>query len=154
VGDVVVVCGSRTWSEYRIIRAALLELPRGTKIRHGGAPGADLISAHQAAKIGLEVEPAFRPNYKEFSRWDAPKRRNTEMLETKPIPKGVLAFWDGKSGGTLDTIIKACERNIPVIIYTMPKVKKDVYVQQGLFNDWGMKFARINTTHKIEVEAA
>lgn len=136
MADVVVVCGTRTWNDERTISRALQELPAGTILRHGGAKGADLLAAKCGRMLGFKVEPAFKPDYERYGRWDAPKQRNTEMLKTRPIPKLVIAFWDGESSGTLDTILKACIRNIPVIIYAAKGVSIDVYAGQSKFHEW------------------
>jgi hypothetical protein len=152
LSGVVLICGTRSWDDHTTIRRVLRGLPAHTKIRHGGAPGADNIAAWIAHRMGIEVEPPFKPDYKRYGRWLAPFERNTEMLETNPVPKEVIAFWDGRSRGTLDTICKALARNIPVIIYTTPNTSKEVYRQQGIFNDWEMKFLHSKQGHKIKVK--
>jgi hypothetical protein len=49
--------------------------------------------------------------------------RNSRMLEENP--KKVVALWDGKSNGTLDTIRKACQKGIPVTIVPCGRRQED-----------------------------
>lgn len=119
---VVVICGSRAWSNHKTVGKVLSKLPRGTRIRTGGAGGADTMAEWHGRKLGLKVEPSFKPDYQRYGRFGAPKQRNTKMLVAKPRPYKVIAFWDGESTGTLDTIEKACELGIPVEIYTESNV--------------------------------
>src|SRR5262252_8427844 len=98
----VLVCGSRSWRDGDTIRTRLRALPRGTTIIHGTAIGADRLAGEIANGLGFAVEddPA------------AGKKRNLRMLDAEPDL--VLAFWDGRSTGTMHTVVNARERSIPV----------------------------------------
>lgn len=116
----ILVCGCRDWSEDGVVFSAIsnyiLEQEDDEKfiIVHGACPtGADRVASRFALMFGLSTEahPAD---------WDAHGKaagpiRNREMAES-----GVavcLAFWDGKSRGTLDMIKLATKAGIAVRIY-------------------------------------
>lgn len=107
---VVLVCGSRTWTDADRIRIKLRALPRGSTVVHGGSRGADRIAGELARAIGLE-ERVMLPDWKSEPR-RAGIIRNIAMLDLNPDI--VLAFWDGASTGTGHTIGEARRRGIPV----------------------------------------
>jgi hypothetical protein len=55
---VVVVCGSRSWTNRDLIRQRLSALRAGSAVITGNLPGADTIAREEAARLGLEVLPA------------------------------------------------------------------------------------------------
>jgi hypothetical protein len=113
----VLVCGSRSFTNAQRIQDRLIEFPRGTRFVSGGARGADRIAAEVARGLGFEVEvmPAF---WREGGAYNprAGFERNVRMLERNPDL--VLAFWDRKSTGTAHTLREAQARNIPIEIVT------------------------------------
>lgn len=119
-GPLVLVCGSRSWNDADAIRERLAQLPRGARIIHGGARGADRIAATVARSLGIP-ETAYLPD------WIAEPRRagilrNLVMLDQRP--DYVIAFWDGLSTGTGHTVKAARERGIPVeVLAPVPDVK-------------------------------
>lgn len=114
----VLVCGSRSWSDGQAVHDRLARLPERATIVHGGARGADQHATLAAAALGIPVDvvPAdwARGPFTRDGRNLAGFTRNMEMLDRRPDL--VLAFWDGKSGGTLSTIEGARRRGIPVEI--------------------------------------
>lgn len=121
VKSLVLCCGSRNWSQWVPIERALHLLTtinytyffRKTTVMHGDASGADAMSDSVARLLGLNVV-RVRANWLKFGKRAGPVR-NTAMLERKP--DYVIAFWDGVSRGTLDTIQKAVNvYRIPTII--------------------------------------
>lgn len=113
MNKVVVVCGSRDWRDEALIRSRLKRLPRGVILRSGMARGADEIAARLGRSLGFTIDevPA---EWREGGRYDpeAGFKRNTLMLDKKPVPYLVISFWDEVSTGTLDTVIKALDRKI------------------------------------------
>ena len=107
----IVACGSRTYTSALAIRDTLTDyvLDRPVII-HGAARGADRLIGFEADDIGLTVK-AMPPRYNDG---ETPLQRNDRMLDENPDL--VLAFWDGKSRGTLHTISHAVQRGIPVRI--------------------------------------
>jgi len=86
--------------------------PNCTEIVSGGAEGIDTLARRYAKEHGL-LYKEFLPEYKRYGR-SAAFRRNTLIAEYAHI---ALAFWDGKSKGTADTIIKFYKSNKPVRIF-------------------------------------
>lgn len=108
----VVVCGSREWSSESTMRNRMAELPDGTEVIHGGARGADRMAAKYAYALGFKVR-VFKADWDRFGRV-AGFLRNQAMLDEKPDL--VIAFWDGKSRGTQDTIYRARSMGLPLEI--------------------------------------
>ena len=83
-----------------------------TEIVSGGADGIDTLAHRYAKEHGL----LFKEFLPEYNRYGKPAAfiRNTEIVEYAHM---VIAFWDGKSKGTADTIMKCYELNKPVEIF-------------------------------------
>jgi hypothetical protein len=110
----VIVCGSRTWKNDKVICRRLLDLPRGTIIVHGNAKGADQIAASVAYRIGLKVE-SHPANWDEHHRAAGPIRNKLMASLGADL---CIAFWDGKSKGTKNMIETARKHDIHVDIIT------------------------------------
>jgi YspA, cpYpsA-related SLOG family len=119
----LLVCGSRTWNDYRLLRRTLeatiaQHQAEQVTIIEGGARGADRMAGHLACLHGwgLEVYPA---------RWQqegraAGFRRNARMLR-EGRPELVVAFTVGPleaSRGTADMVRRARAAGVPVHIVT------------------------------------
>lgn len=88
-------------------------LPEGvTEIVSGGAKGIDTCAKDYALAHGLALTE-FLPEYKKYGR-GAPLRRNITIIEYADL---ALAFWDGRSRGTMYVIDNCKKRNIPVAVY-------------------------------------
>lgn len=96
------IIGSRNYSVLSHVYSLVGCLAKDTEIVSGGAQGVDL-AAKKAAEINLLA-------YKEFpAEWElygkvAGFRRNSDIVN---YCDGLVAFWDGESRGTLDSILKA-----------------------------------------------
>ena len=112
--QVIVVCGSRTYTDRAAIRRTLGEyLPpdpwmEEPTVLHGGCRGADKLAHEEAADLGFWVGECA-------ADWDKHGRaagpiRNRQMLDKKPDL--VIAF--GRGRGTDDTVCEARKRGIPV----------------------------------------
>jgi hypothetical protein len=109
----VLVCGSRSWTNYQAVRARLRELPEDSTIIHGAcSAGADELADRAASFLGLD-RIAYPANWKRHGKKAGPIR-NRRMLAL--WPDLVIAFWDRKSTGTLDVIEAAIKLGIPVDI--------------------------------------
>lgn len=117
----LVIAGSRSITDYSIVRTAIIESglwhKYGKKIIvvSGKAPGVDTLGEEFAKKAGLEIDdkPADWDNIKapgavvRYTRAGKPYNavaghwRNAEMAE---IADGALIVWDGKSTGSLDML--------------------------------------------------
>jgi uncharacterized phage-like protein YoqJ len=83
----------------------------------GGARGVDTAAAEAAQTLGLlvEVYPADW-NRQPDGSYDkaAGFRRNQSIVDASDI---VVAFWDGGSAGTRDTIVRAQKAGKPLLVY-------------------------------------
>lgn len=84
-----------------------------TEIISGGAAGIDALAEAYADAHRL-TKHIFRPQYRLYGR-GAPLRRNKQIVEEADL---ILAFWDGKSRGTQQTIAYAQQqgKEIKVIL--------------------------------------
>lgn len=110
----VIVCGSRGWTDRERIADRLFDCPTDCTIVHGAAKGADQIAHQEAEKLGLLVES--HP-YQLFvapgiSAKRAPLIRNAYMATCGADL--CIAFWDGRSRGSLNMMVEAVEHGIPV----------------------------------------
>ena len=76
----------------------------GDEIVSGGAVGVDSCAAEYAKKNGLKLT-VFLPQYERYGR-TAPIARNKKIVD---YADKIIAFWDGKSKGTL-SVIKYAEK--------------------------------------------
>ncbi len=111
----IAVVGSRDISLsferfYELLRDLIPD--EATAIISGGAKGVDSLAARFAKELGLPVEE-FLPDYKLFGKI-APLVRNRTIVENADF---VVAIWDGKSKGTLNTIDYTLDSNKPLVIY-------------------------------------
>ncbi len=86
--------------------------PQCTEIVSGGARGVDSCAAKFAREHGIKLTE-FLPEYHVYGR-GAPLMRNTQIVEYADM---VLAFWDGTSRGTRDTIHKCRSLHKPIRIF-------------------------------------
>ena len=90
------IIGSRTLTQISLDSY----IPHGvTEIVSGGAKGIDTLAREYARRSGLPITEIL-PRYNLYGR-AAPIRRNAEIAEYADVG---IAFWDGKSKGTLHTI--------------------------------------------------
>jgi hypothetical protein len=114
----ILVCGSRSWTDKDRVRQELgpYENLQNTGVQitivHGGARGADKLAGEIAKEYGFDVE-VFPAKWGQHGI-SAGLIRNIEMLETSPDV--VIAFWDGMSKGTNNTITEAKKRFITTIV--------------------------------------
>lgn len=110
----MLVCGSRTFNDARVVEERMSRLPMGTTFIVGGARGADSIAEVLARSWEAHVM-VIKPDWDTHGK-RAGFLRNLQMLDQNPDL--VLAFWDGESKGTQHTIREARKRGIPVEITT------------------------------------
>lgn len=110
----VAIVGSRNFrGSISLIHDYIYMLPPDTTIVSGRAIGVDSYAESIANHRGLSTL-IFRPQWNKFG----PKAgfiRNELIVEAADI---IVAFWDGKSRGTHDTIMKAKRSGKPVkVVY-------------------------------------
>ena len=87
-------------------------LPENTsEIVSGGARGIDACARRFALSQNIKLTE-FLPDYEKFGKY-APIERNKRIIEYCDC---VLAFWDGKSKGTLFVINECKKKNVPIRI--------------------------------------
>ena len=108
---VVLVCGSRSWTNRQRIVDKLKSYPNITRIVHGGFVGVDLLVDSVAVELGIEVY-SYPAEWTNWGRVGGPIRNQKMIDECKPDL--VLAFHENfyQSKGTWDMVIKAGARNI------------------------------------------
>ena len=112
----VAVVGSRDFPDMDVVRTFVSGLEEGTTVVSGGARGVDTVAERAARARGLHVE-VHLPDW-----WTYPRAagvvRNQKIVDSVDR---VVAFWDGHSRGTADTIKRAKVRGIPVEVVTAEK---------------------------------
>ncbi len=108
----IAVIGSRTLVDYNLVEETLLASvnPEEDTIISGGATGADQLGEHFANEYHIK-KIVHKPDYKQYGK-AAPFIRNQLIIDDADY---VIAFWDGKSKGTADTILKAQKKGIDVL---------------------------------------
>lgn len=109
------IIGSRTFNDYYAAEQVFLKEFREqdiTEIVSGGAKGADLIGKDIAVNFKLKYKE-FLPDWQKFGR-SAGFRRNQDIIDYCDL---VLAFWDGKSKGTANSIDIATRQGKKVITH-------------------------------------
>ena len=115
----IATIGSRTlWDSdsQELIKQTLNEyLPHITQLVSGGAKGVDKIGEHWADQNKIPTL-IFKPDWS-LGR-HAGMLRNTTIVENSDL---VLAFWDGVSKGTMDSVKKARRLGVDVKLYHITK---------------------------------
>jgi len=111
-GERVAVVGSREYPDRAVVAAFVDALADGTVVVSGGARGVDLWAEEAAKAHGLETL-VFRADWKRHGPAAGP-RRNAEIAAHADR---MTAFWDGSSRGTLNAIVNAHERGVPIAVF-------------------------------------
>jgi hypothetical protein len=106
----VAVIGSRTFNDYELVKETLTKLDI-TLLISGGAKGADSLGERYANENNITTL-IFKPDWERHGR-GAGMIRNTDIVKNSDI---VVAFWDGSSKGTLDSIRKVENLNKGLMI--------------------------------------
>lgn len=124
----VIIAGSRSFNSYEILSAemdkVLLSLKENNEITiiTGAARGADALGSLYAMNNGYTLKE-FPANWNKYGR-SAGYVRNREMVDYVLSQDGkrmLVAFWDGRSAGTHNTITLARNNNIETVIVSALK---------------------------------
>lgn len=107
------VIGSRSFNDFELMRKELDKIPNITLIVSGGASGADILAERYAKNRRIPTK-IFYPDWKKFGK-RAGYLRNSDIVRNS---ERIIAFWNGVSSGTRDSIKKATELGIPVTVIT------------------------------------
>ena len=105
------VVGSRDFDDYKKLEKELNKIEGITEIVSGSAKGADTLAREFAEKNDIKLTE-FKPDYEQYGR-RAPIRRNKKIVE---YSDQIIAFWDGESRGTKNTIDIAEKQDKPITI--------------------------------------
>lgn len=108
---ILLVCGSRHWSDTTKLNTVLNEYTPDIVIE-GGASGADTLARLHFQSRGIHV--ATVNALWKYYQGNAGPERNAAMITLKPDL--VIAFWLGGSSGTRNMITQADQYNIPTCI--------------------------------------
>ena len=106
----VAVIGSRGFDSYETLSKILDDNLNISEIISGGAKGADSLGARYATERGIPVT-IFRPDWDKYGK-RAGFIRNTDIVTAADI---IVAFWDGESKGTANSIATAGRLGKPII---------------------------------------
>ena len=115
----IVIAGSRGFEDYALLEQTLEHILdkhiEPVELVSGHAKGADLLAERFAKENDLPIH-IIKPDWKTYGRAAGPIR-NRQMLDYAMEELSlVVAFWDGKSKGTKNTIDTAKSLGIPVEI--------------------------------------
>lgn len=105
------IVGSRNFPHLDAVRAVIASLKPVFIIISGGAKGVDSVAIDEARKCGFKTE-VYPADWNKHGKAAGPIR-NSLLIDKCD---GVLAFWDGESRGTKDTIDKASKTK-PCLIF-------------------------------------
>lgn len=144
------IIGSRNFNDYKLLCEEMAKLPKPSVIVSGGARGADSLGKQYADEHGVQtlIFPAvWRPEGEDGPvDKGAGMKRNTDIIKSADA---VLAFWDGDSTGTIDSINKSImfKKFVKVVYVGLPKKKQDTKNIYGfqkhyrwLSNMWPVEF--------------
>jgi len=112
------VVGSRIFNDYLLLAEWLNHFRLSCHVRvdlvtiiSGGAKGADSLAEDYAENWGMK-SLVFKPDWEKYGK-SAGFKRNQDIVDNSDM---VVAFWDGKSKGTQDSINKARAAKKPTFI--------------------------------------
>lgn len=107
---VIGVVGSRTYEDYDLLKRVLRDfIP--CLIVSGGAKGADSLAEKFASESGIPIT-VYEAEWDTYGK-SAGFRRNQLIVDDSDF---IVAFWDGESKGTADTLNKAKKSKVPTLI--------------------------------------
>jgi hypothetical protein len=109
---IIAIVGSRNFANLELVRKFVANMDEGDSVVTGGARGVDTAAEATALDYSLTVQ-VIRPDWKRYGK-AAGMIRNEQIVK---VCDEVVAFWDGKSRGTKDTIDKARKARKPIAIF-------------------------------------
>lgn len=115
----IAIIGSRSFTDFDLVRRTV-DLTGVTEIISGGARGADALAERLALESGIKLT-VFHADWKNLG-FRAGYIRNSLIVDVADV---IIAYWDGSSTGTLDSIKKARKTGKPCIVheYTRPTLE-------------------------------
>ena len=111
----IAIVGSRTFDDYGLLSKTIFDylapIDSTTHIISGGAKGADALGEKFAYRNNTKLT-VYRAEWDKYGK-SAGFLRNQTIIDNCDM---VVAFWDGKSKGTADTINKAKRSKKPILL--------------------------------------
>jgi hypothetical protein len=95
----------------------ILVMTGKVQVISGGARGVDKRAEEVARRLGYPEPIVFKPKWRRpngKTNMNAGKERNTKIINNADY---VIAFWNNKSRGTKDSIMKAWRKGLPLIVF-------------------------------------
>ncbi len=108
----IAIVGSRNYPNRMVVQDFIERLPKACVVLSGGAAGVDTWAVEAAKDVGLEAS-VFEADWNAHGRKAGPIRNASIVAECDRL----VAFWDGKSRGTLNSIYQAYRATKPVEVY-------------------------------------
>lgn len=112
MGQRIAIIGSRDYPNPDCVVDFVKSLPGDHVIVSGGARGVDSVAEGAARAAGLAVDVVY-------ADWDAHGRRAGPIRNAEIVARSdrLVAFWNGHSRGTLNTVVQAVEAHIPTSVF-------------------------------------
>ena len=111
----IAVVGSRDFPDLELVGEVLRQCDH-SKLISGGAKGVDRKAEEYARQYNVEIE-VIEPDWDQHGKSSGPIR-NQEIINKA---EHIIAFWNGESSGTKDSIKKALKTDKPVDVYVRKK---------------------------------
>lgn len=124
---IIAVVGSRDFKDLQLVASYVKSFDPGTKVISGGARGVDSIAIEAAKRAGLPWQE-YKADWEDLSHKDAviKERNDGTKYDAKAghrrnkilaqLADKIVAFWDGSSNGTMDTVNLARRMKKEVIV--------------------------------------
>ena len=107
----VAIVGSREWKFPAAVISAVDDIPLDGTLVSGGARGVDTIAEQRANERGLRTD-IYRADWENLGK-AAGMIRNLAIINNCDK---LIAFWDGQSKGTMDSVRRAKAAGIPYML--------------------------------------
>ena len=118
----VAIVGSRHYPDLARVAAYVGSLPASTSLVTGSAAGVDATAARAARERGLPVR-VLGASFEEARDADAAAERNQRLIDACEV---LIAFWDGRSSGTRQTIERALNSGREVHVLVAARAPEEV----------------------------
>lgn len=108
----IAVLGSRHFQNVDLVMEYVASLDDSTIVLSGGAKGVDTMAERCARERRLEVK-IFEADWDRYGSRAGPMRNARIVAEADKV----VAFWDGKSRGTLNSVVQTVEAGKPVLVF-------------------------------------
>ena len=109
----VAIVGSRHFAEPDRVSEYINALPRGASILTGSASGVDAVATKAARAKGIPVQ-VIPASFEELADASKSAARNQRLIDACDV---LVAFWDGSSKGTRNTVERALDSGKEVHVF-------------------------------------